>query len=76
MEGHNLIFNKFRKFDENRKRLMCVVSPKKSIKEIIFGDSIEYELAIRSLKFNLEMFTFSIFNDYSNINIWKYTEVK
>lgn len=34
MEGHNLIFNKFRKFDENRKRLMCVVSPKKSIKEI------------------------------------------
>jgi hypothetical protein len=34
MEGNNLIFNKFRTFDENKKRLMCVISFKKSIKEI------------------------------------------
>jgi hypothetical protein len=34
IEGKNLIFNKFRSFDENKKRLMCVISAKKSIKEI------------------------------------------
>lgn len=34
MDGNNLIFNKFRSFDENKKRLMCVIGFKKSIKEI------------------------------------------
>lgn len=34
MEGTNLIFNKFRSFDTNKKRVLCEVSYKKSIKEI------------------------------------------
>jgi hypothetical protein len=34
MEGNNLIFNKFRSFDLNKKRLMCVMTFKKSIREI------------------------------------------